>query len=299
MNKKLKMLFVFNPFSGKAQLKNHLVEIIDIFIKGGYEITIHATQEREYAYNLVKSDAHLYDIIVCSGGDGTLNETVRALMEIESQTRLGYIPSGTTNDFAFSVNIPNDMIKAAQNIVDGITFACDIGKFNDKFFTYVAAFGAFTDVPYETPQQKKNMIGHLAYVLEGMKRLGSIKPYKITCEYNDEVLTDEFVLGLITNTVSIGGYRKLGDLAIALDDGLFEVTLVRPPKNAFDLQSILSSILSQKFDSPYILTFKTSHLKISCDEKISWTLDGENGGQFSNADIENCKQAVHIIVPKP
>lgn len=297
MDKKSKMLFVFNPYSGKAQLKNHLVEIIDIFIKGGYEITIHATQEREDAYNLIKLDAHLYDIIVCSGGDGTLNETVRALMEIESKTRLGYIPSGTTNDFAFSVNIPNDMIKSAQNIVDGMTFACDIGKFNDKFFTYIAGFGAFTNVSYETPQQKKNMMGHLAYVLEGMKSLGSIKPYKITCEYNDKIISDEFVLGLVTNTVSIGGYRKLGDLDIALDDGLFEVALIRKPKNAFDLQSIISSILSQKFDSPYILTFKTSHLKITCDEEINWTLDGENGGQFSIADIKNCKQAVCIIVP--
>lgn len=297
MDRKHRMLFVFNPLSGKAQIKNHLLDIIDTFIKGGYEITIHATQRRNDAYELVKSDGSMYDVVVCSGGDGTLNETVRALMEIPDAPRLGYIPAGTTNDFAFSVHIPTDMKKAAQNIIDGITFSCDIGKFNERFFTYVAAFGAFTDVSYETPQQTKNIIGHSAYVIESIKRLHTIRPYKITCEYNGITIEDEFILGLITNTVSIGGYRNLVEPGVALDDGLFEVTLVRPPKNPFELQGIITSVLSKKFDSPYILTFKTEKIRITSGEAISWTLDGENGGSVTDVTIKNCKQAISIIVP--
>lgn len=297
MDEKLRMLFVFNPLSGKAQIKNNLLDILDIFTKGGYEITIHPTQEREDAYRLIKSHCKEYDIVVCSGGDGTLNETVRALMETQNAPKLGYIPAGTTNDFAFSVNIPKDMKKAAQNIIDGITFSCDIGKFNGRYFTYVAAFGAFTEVSYETPQQTKNIIGHSAYVIESIKRLHTIKPYRISLCYNDKVIEDEFILGLVTNTVSIGGYRHLNELGIMLDDGLFEVTLVRPPKNAFDLQSIISSVLSQKFDSPYLVTFKTDSLTITSDESINWTLDGENGGSENNVNIENCRQAINIVVP--
>lgn len=291
-----KLMFVFNPYAGKAQIKNNLMKIIDIFVKGGYETTVFPTQGKLDAFNKVKEKGSDYDMVVCSGGDGTLNETVKGLMTLENKPLLGYIPAGTTNDFAYSLHIPKNMEAAATHIMNGVPFACDIGSFNNEYFNYVAAFGAFTDVAYATPQQTKNMFGHMAYVIEGMKRLASIRSYHIKLEYENNTIEDNYILGLITNSISIGGYRNLSDLGIILDDGLFEVTLVKPPKNAFDLQGIITSVLSQKFDSPYIDTFKTSELKISCTEPLTWTLDGEGGGAHSVAKIENIKQAVNIMI---
>ncbi len=295
MNSK-NLLFVFNPLAGKAQIKNNLLEIIDTFVKGGYEVTAFPTQAKNDAFEKIKDKGDKYDLIVCSGGDGTLNETVKGIMCLDNPPPLGYIPAGTTNDFAFSLKIPNNMPEAARNIMDGIPFACDIGSLNGDYFTYVAAFGAFAEVSYETPQQTKNMLGHAAYVIEGIKRLSSIKPYHINVQYNGNSLEDDYILGLVTNSISIGGYRNLTDLGIILDDGLFEVTLVKPPKNAFDIQSIISSVLSQKFNSPYIDTFKTSQLTIECDEPINWTVDGEGGGAHTFAEIINHKQAVKILI---
>lgn len=297
MSKK-NLLFVFNPLSGKAQVKNNLFFIVDSFVKADYEVTVFPTQKALDAFNLIREKANEYDLVVCSGGDGTLNEAVKGLMNFENPPLLGYIPAGTTNDFAYSLNISKNIKNATKTIVDGIPFACDVGSFNNEYFTYVAAFGAFTDVAYVTPQQSKNMLGHVAYVIEGIKRLSTIKPYKIKVEYDNNCIEDEYILGLITNSISIGGYRNLNDLGIILDDGLFEVTLVKPPKNAFDLQSIISSVLSQKFDSPYIDTFKTSGLNITCSEGLDWTLDGEGGGNHASANIVNNKQAIRIIIPK-
>ncbi len=294
-----KLLFVFNPHSGRAQIKNNLLSIIDTFTKSGYEVTAFPTQARLDCYNIIKENGPFFDLAVCCGGDGTLNETVKGLMELVHPPLLGYIPAGTTNDFAYSLNLPKDMQKAAEMIVSGIPFACDIGALNGSYFTYVAAFGAFTEVPYQTPQQTKNFLGHLAYIIEGIKRLPSIKSYRLKIEHDGKVVEDNFVLALITNSVSIGGYRNLSELGIVLDDGLFEVTLIRTPKGPFDLQNILTSIIKQDLSSPYIYSIKTSAIKISCDEPVGWTLDGESGGDFKEAQIENNKQAVKIIIPRP
>lgn len=293
-----KLLFVFNPLAGKAQIKNHLMNIIDAFVKYGYEVTVFPTQGRLDAYNIVKEKASDYDLVVCSGGDGTLNETIKGMMTLEKKPLLGYIPAGTTNDFAYSLSIPKNMEKATENIINGIPFSCDIGSFNNEHFAYVAAFGAFTDVTYETPQQSKKVLGHMAYVIEGIKRLSSIRPYHIKIEYGDNLIEGDYILGLVTNSISIAGYRNLDDLGIILDDGLFEVTLVKPPKNAFDLQGIITSVLNQKFDSPYIDIFKASQVKVTCNEPITWTLDGEDGGAHTVSNIVNNKQAVNILIKK-
>ena len=294
-----KLLFVFNPHSGKANIKKYILEIIDIFVKNKYNVTVYPSQGTKDIYNKVLNDAKDYNIVVCSGGDGTLNETVNALMQLENQPLLGYIPSGTTNDFAYSVGIIGTMADAAKTVVDGIPFACDIGSFNGSYFSYVAAFGAFTEVTYKTPQQKKNTFGHLAYVIEGIKHMPNIKPYHIKLSYNDTVIEDDFILGIISNSISIGGYRKFNEMGIILDDGLFEVTLVRPTKNPFDLQNIITSVLTQKFDSPYLCAFKTSSVKIESVDKINWTLDGEDGGIHNSCEIINIKQAIKILVNRP
>ena len=201
-----KMLFIVNPRSGKGQIKNNLLEILDIFNKAGYEPTMHITQSVLDAKETVKAKAADYDVVVCSGGDGTLNETVSGLMEEGIEIPLGYIPAGSTNDFASSLRIPRNMKKAAQLITEGRLFQCDVGTFNERYFNYVAAFGAFTEVSYATPQQMKNVLGHQAYILEAMKKLMSIKPATMILEHDGGRIEGEFLYGMISNSTSVGGF---------------------------------------------------------------------------------------------
>ena len=297
LDMKKKLLFVFNPLSGRAQIKNKLLQIIEIFTKAGYEVTTRQTQCKLDGYNIIKSDAGDYDLIVCCGGDGTLDEAVKAIMERDEKPLLGYIPAGTTNDFGYTLGIPSNMEDTARSIVTGVPFACDIGNFNGQYYSYVAAFGAFVDVSYQTPQPYKNALGHLAYILEGIKRLPTIKSYNIKVFHEDEVVEDEFLVGLITNTVSVGGYRKLDEMGVLLDDGLFEVTMIKKPRNAIEIQSIIASLLKQDFSSPYIYSFRTSKVILEGEEPIEWTLDGEDGGVHKKAEINVCSKAIKILIP--
>ncbi|MEG1448871.1 MAG: diacylglycerol kinase family lipid kinase [Oscillospiraceae bacterium] len=293
MNKK--MLFIVNPLSGKAEMKTHLCDVIDLFIKNGYSVNVHITQSKGDAKYMARR-AENYDIIVCSGGDGTLNETVCGIMENSSNPTLGYIPAGTVNDFASSLGISKDITTAAKNIVDGNLFMCDIGKFDDKYFSYIAAFGAFTDVSYSTPQQFKNIFGRAAYILEGIKQISNIKKHKLKFSANNETFEDEFIFGMITNSTSIAGIKTSNKHEIYMDDGLLEVILVKAPKNPLDLQLILNDVITQNFGSKLFYSFKTDKIQLSSQEKIQWTLDGEFGGEYNNCVIEAKKQALKIIV---
>ena len=204
-----KLLFVVNGHSGKGQIKNKLLDIIDIMIKEGYHVQVHTTQEREDATKVVREQAKYYDLVVCSGGDGTLDEAVTGMMQSEVRTPLGYIPAGSTNDFANSLEIPKDMIQAAKTAVLGVPFSCDVGEFNGDYFIYVAAFGIFTDVSYATSQELKNALGHVAYILEGAKRLYTIKTYHMRVEYDGNEIEGDFLLGMITNSTSVGGFKNM------------------------------------------------------------------------------------------
>ena len=202
-----KMLFIYNPMAGKEQIKNKLSEIIQIFCKEGFEVTIFATRGREDATKIIEKKGERYDYIVCSGGDGTMNEVATGLMKLEKRPICGYIPAGTVNDFASSLKIPRVMKNAASLIADGDVFNCDMGKFNDRYFTYVAGFGAFTEVSYQTPQEWKNALGKAAYFIEALKHIADIKPHHMKIEYDGGVIEDEFILGLISNSVSVAGYK--------------------------------------------------------------------------------------------
>lgn len=219
------MLFIINPIAGKSQIKNSLLQILDVFTRKDYEITVYPTQSQGDARKTIKKNAKEYDLIVCSGGDGTMDEVISGMMESEKKVAIGFIPAGTTNDLANSLDIPKNMVSAANAIVEGQPFLYDVGAFNENYFSYVAAFGIFTDVPYQTKQEAKNVLGYLAYILEGMKRLNRIKPYRLKIEYNDQVLIDDFIFGMITNSYSIGGFKNVGYSDVLLNDGLFEVTL--------------------------------------------------------------------------
>lgn len=293
---KKKLLFIFNPCSGKGQIKNKLMEVIDIMVKAGYEVTVHSTQDREDAMQKVKNEAKNYDLVICSGGDGTLDEAVTGMMQSEKKVPLGYIPAGSTNDFANSLKIPKDIVKAAHVAVEGRKFPVDVGYFNGDSFIYIAAFGLFTDVSYQTSQELKNVLGHAAYILEGAKRLHNITSYKMRVEYDGNIIEDEFAYGMITNSVSVGGFKKLTGKNVLLDDGLFEVTLIRMPKNPVEWNEILGCLANLKDDSDLIYTFKTDCVKFLPEDVIPWTLDGEFGGEHKNVIVKNVHQALEIMV---
>lgn len=291
------MLFVYNPRAGKAKIRSNLLDIIDIFVKAGYEVTAYPTQESGDAVKAVRERRTGYDIVVCSGGDGTLDEVVTGMMQCNEKLPIGYVPAGSTNDFANSLKIPRNMIKAADVVVNGRNYGCDIGAFNNDVFIYVAAFGLFTDVPYETKQDVKNVIGHTAYLLEGVKRLSSIKPYHMRICYDDICLEDDYIFGMITNSNSVGGFKGITGKDVELNDGLFEVTLVRMPAIAKEMNNIMAALSDKKIQSEFVTSFKTSKLQIESMQEAAWTLDGEYGGSHMKVYVENKKEALQIRVP--
>lgn len=291
-----KLLFVVNGHSGKGQIKNKLLDIIDIMIKEGYHVQVHTTQEREDATKVVREQAKYYDLVVCSGGDGTLDEAVTGMMQSEVRTPLGYIPAGSTNDFANSLEIPKDMIQAAKTAVLGVPFSCDVGEFNGDYFIYVAAFGIFTDVSYATSQELKNALGHVAYILEGAKRLHTIKSYHMRVEYDGNEIEGDFLLGIITNSTSVGGFKNMTGKDVKLDDGMFEVTLIHKPKNIIELNTIIASLTNLKDETDLIDSFRADSVKFYSEEEIPWTLDGEFGGDHKEVQIKDHCKAVDIMI---
>lgn len=293
-----KILFIYNPNAGKGLLKPKLSDIVDLFVKSGCEVVIYPTQSYHDAYKKVMKFKEDYDIVVCSGGDGTLDEVVTGMMKRGSRIPVGYIPTGTTNDFANSLHIPKDLLSAADAAVNGKPFHCDIGQFNDDYFVYVAAFGLFTDVSYQTKQEMKNMLGHLAYLLEGAKRLFDIPSYHVKVTYDETEIEDDFLFCSVTNSRSMGGFRNMFGHEVEFDDGEFEATLIRSPKNLLELQSIVAALMSKEKNSTYIYNIKAKTITFESFEEIPWTLDGEFGGEFDRVRIKNRQQELCIMVPE-
>ena len=301
-----KALFIINPHSGKGLIKNHLLGIVDILVKNGCEVTVYPTQGRGDASRAMRERDRSYELVVCSGGDGTLDEIVTGMMQSGFKTTIGYIPAGSTNDFANSLRLSSSMSTAAEAVVSGTVFPCDVGRFNEDIFVYIAAFGLFTEVSYGTRQEMKNMLGHMAYILEGVKHLQNIKSYHMKVTNVSEtgettVIEDEFIYGMITNSYSVGGFKSIAGNVfkgkIALNDGLFEVTLIKMPKNPMELNSILAALAIQNIDTEYMYSFKSSRLLIESKEEVAWTLDGEFGGNHKTVTIENRPEAIVLMVP--
>lgn len=293
------MIFVYNPNSGKAQIKDYLSGILQIFSGADYEVVVYPTKAPQDGYERIKQADGIYDVIACSGGDGTLNETVAAVMEHKvSKPFVGYIPSGTTNDFAKSLGISSNMIQAAKDIVEGEVMGCDIGKFNGRYYNYVAAFGAFTEASYATPQYFKNILGHQAYVIEGLKSIPFIKPSYMTVEANGETIEGDFLFGMVTNTMSVGGFKNIAGKNVKLDDGLFECTFIKTFDVAEDFNKLINAVLYKEGKNPNIFHVKTDKIKISSEKEVPWVLDGEYGGMHRKVDIDIICNAVNIIVPR-
>lgn len=296
---KKKMLFVYNPRAGKAKIRSNLLDLIDIFTRAGFEVTAYPTQAKGDGIKAVKERTPgYYDLITCSGGDGTLDEVVTGMMQCEERLPIGYVPAGSTNDFANSLKIPSNMINAAQMIVEGNILDCDVGIFNEDIFVYIAAFGVFTDVSYETSQDIKNILGHMAYVLEGMRRLPSIKAYQLKVESPELSVEGEFLFGMVTNSLSVGGFKRITGKFVQLDDGEFEVTLIKKPANPMELNLIMAALLNRNINTDCMYCFKTNSLKITSQEEIAWTLDGEFGGKHREVNIANQMRALRIIAPE-
>jgi YegS/Rv2252/BmrU family lipid kinase len=293
-----KLLFIFNPHSGKGLIRNELVDIVDCMVKADYEVTVYTTQSQGDAIRKIREEAGNFDRIVCSGGDGTLDEVVTGMIQSGKDVPIGYIPAGSTNDFANSIRLPKGMTEAAKTAVTGREFPCDVGYFNGDTFVYVAAFGLFTEVSYQTSQQMKNILGHVAYILEGAKHLMDIPSYQMKVEYENQVIEDKFIFGMITNSLSVGGFKGITGSDVELDDGVFEVTLIKNPRNPIELNEILASLTNLIDDTDLIYSFKTGSIHFTSEELIPWTLDGEFGGKHDNLTVRTLKQRVNMIVPE-
>ena len=293
-----KLLLLVNPHAGKGGFRAGMGDILLAFHKAGFSTTVAFTDKRGDAPRIAAEAAGEYDRIVCVGGDGTLGETVSGLMQVEHRPALGYIPMGTTNDCAVTLGLSHDPEKAAYTAANGVVLPMDVGWLNGRsFFTYVAAFGAFTEVSYETPQEQKIVLGRMAYILDGMRRLPNLTHRWTKVEYDNGVLEDDFIFGAVTNSRSVAGVIHLNeDSGVSLSDGLFEVLLIRTPESMLQLGAIVTDILAKNFDSDYVMLLRSKNVRFTFRDPVSWTADGEDGGKHIQVLCENIPRAIDMIV---
>ena len=291
-----KLLFIVNPRAGRNKPHGPLFDALATLSQAGYLIRIHQTSAPGDAAETVAREGASYDLVVAAGGDGTLNEVVSGLMQLEDPPPLGYLPQGTTNDFAASLQIPRDPAAAAEDIAKGRLRALDIGQWNQRNFIYVASFGAFTRSSYTASQAAKNALGHFAYILEGMKDLNTLRPYRIRLTADGENLDGEYLFGAVCNSTSIGGLMKLDPERVVLDDGKFEMLLVRSPKTALDLQNLVLALLNQQYDSPGLVFRHVSSIRLETEEELPWSLDGEYAPSVPVVEISNRQRALRILL---
>ena len=290
-----KLLFIMNPFAGQKKANKVLPEILMVFTEAGFEIQTAMTTGPGSATRLAAERGGDVDLVVCCGGEGTLNETVSGLLLAGLKTPVGYIPSGTTNDFASSLKLSHNPVQAAQDIVDGQPVAYDVGRYGDRHFCYVASFGAFTKTSYAMPQAIKTALGHTAYVLGGISELSQIRDEHIRREIDGEVIEDDFLFGAICNSTSIGGILPLPPNRVDMGDGLFEVMLIRAPRHLTEIGDCLLAVQNQCYNCGMITFRSAKSIKITASPFLSWTLDGEKADGYTEITVENLHQAIRIV----
>ena len=290
-----KMLFVVNPNAGLKKAGKYLMEIVDIFNRADYEVSVYITQKQGDARNMVAQRAAGMDAVVCCGGDGTFNETVTGMLSAGLDVPLGYIPAGSTNDFANSLKLPLDPLEAAQNIVQGQPVAYDVGRFEDRYFSYVASFGAFTRTSYTTPQSIKNALGHTAYVLNGISEISQIRQIQVKMELDGQELEDKFLFGAICNSTSVGGILTLDPNQVDMRDGKFELLLVRAPKDLAELNECVWAMQRQEYNCKMITFCSAAKVRVLADPGMPWTLDGEKEEGHSVVEVENIHHAIKLM----
>lgn len=288
------LLLILNPISGTKKSAKNLAEIIAIFNRADYDVRVHVTARQGDATLAVRRLGKEMDLIVCCGGDGTFNETVTGLIQANLKTPLGYIPSGSTNDFASSLHLSTDVIRAAENIANGTDRLYDIGKFNDRFFCYVASFGAFTKISYSTPQNIKNVLGHMAYLLEGIQELSKLQTVPVRLELDGTVVEDEFLFGAVCNSTSIGGILTFHPSLVDMSDGKFEILLVRAPRSIQELHECILALRSQDYNCNMITFRSAEHITVHAPGTMPWSLDGEHDAGGATIKIENLHHALYL-----
>ena len=296
-----KMLFVYNPNAGKSRIRGQVTDILNEFIAAGYRVEVYVTQSAGDATEAVKRFGPEFGRVVCSGGDGTLNEVISGIMQIPEVVRpvLGYIPAGTTNDFSISLGLPGNLPEAAAVAAKGDGIPVDIGSVNDGYFTYTFGFGAFTDVSYETPQEMKRVLGYPAYLLEGIRSLSELKPTHMTVAWDGEEIEENFLLGLVTNSERVAGMKGVWGDEVRLDDGLFEMTLIKMPKNLLEWTNMPTAFLTRLTNSDLLVQAKTTEIRFRADREVKWVKDGEFGGIFQDARVKVMPRAISIVGNTP
>lgn len=291
-----KMLFIMNPFAGQRKANRYLVDIISTFNRGGYEVVTYMTAGPGDAAKAVAQQAAAVDMVVCCGGDGTFNETMSGVLQSGVEVPIGYIPAGSTNDFAASLKLPTHPVKAAQAIVEGHPVTYDVGLFGQRYFAYVASFGAFTRASYATPQNVKNALGHVAYLLEGITELTQIRQVHVRLELDgDRVVEDDFIFGAISNSTSVGGVLTLDPKQVDMRDGLFELLLVRAPKDITELGECIKALSTQKYNCRMMTFLSASSVTIKAAPDMCWTLDGEREDGHDQVQVVNLHHAIRLI----
>jgi YegS/Rv2252/BmrU family lipid kinase len=284
-----------NPKAGTKKAQKYLADILGEFCGAGHTVITHVTAGPGDAIQAVIRYSKEVDLVVCCGGDGTFNETVNGIMQCGIHVPIGYIPAGSTNDFAASLKLPTQPIKAARAILEGKPVRYDIGQFGSRYFSYVASFGAFTKASYATPQSVKNTLGHTAYILEGIQELSQIRPIHVKLELDEEVIEDDFLFGAISNSTSVGGILTLDPQQVDMQDGKFEILLVRAPRKMGEISECIQALSTQRYNCQMITFRSSSHVRVTADENMVWTLDGERAEGASILDIYNLKQAIRLM----
>lgn len=290
-----KMLFIMNPYAGMRKANRHLADIIALFNRADYQVQVHMTAGQGDAARIAQENAACVDTVVCAGGDGTFNETITGVLRSGADTPIGYIPCGSTNDFAASLKLTTNIVKAAQQIVEGAPKRYDVGKFGDRYFSYVASFGAFTRASYATPQNVKNALGHTAYLLEGIQEISQLKPYHVRFELEDRIIEDNFLFGAISNSTSVGGILTLDPKQVDMTDGKFELLLVRAPKDLLEVHECVKALQKQQYNCAMMTFVSAEKLTVYADWDMPWTLDGEREQGHSTVVAENLHHAVQLI----
>ncbi len=290
-----KMLFILNPCAGMRKANKFLPDILSRFNRAGYQVLIHVTSASGEAIDVVTRTAPEMDLVVCCGGDGTFNEVINGLLKVGLQTPVGYIPSGSTNDFAASMKLPTQPMEAARMIVEGRPQKFDVGQFADQYFSYVASFGAFTRASYSTPQSVKNALGHAAYILEGINELSQIRKLHVKLELDGIPYEDDFLFGAISNSTSVAGILTLDPRQVDMCDGKFEVLLLRAPRDLMEIPECIRALQSQKYNCSMITFQPASHVRITGGEDLVWTLDGERASWQPITEVYNLHNAITLI----
>lgn len=291
-----RMMFVINPAAGRSIIRDNLMGITKTFADEDYIVSIYVTKRSGDATRFVAADADQYDLVVCAGGDGTLNEVVNGLLQAQSDTPLGYIPAGTTNDFAASHGLSRFPRQAARSIVTGQPRPHDIGRFNDRFFAYVAACGLFTDVSFSTPQALKNAFGRFAYYVEGAKKIPDLaQEYALKIDIDGSHYEGNYCFLAVANSLSLGGVLQFPEDYVSMSDGVLEVLAIRAPQNPLELHALMRSMMEKDYNNRVIQCLHGRQIRIESAEPIAWTLDGEDGGRFTDVAIGVLDRGIQFI----